>query len=188
VDFMTTASVLMVPGLSSSGPGHWQSQWEAKHPEYGRVQQENWDTPRCLDWVNALRAAIYSTRSGPVVLAGHSLGCVTIVHYAMEHADGGGRVKAAFLVAPTDVEAPTFPPGSIGFRPMPLCKLPFQSVVVASSNDPYVSLERAESFACAWGSRFVKVLNAGHINTVSGHGPWPEGEVWLQELASSAST
>jgi uncharacterized protein len=135
------ASVLLVPGLHNSGPEHWQSIWQGKHPEYHRVQQENWDTPRCSDWIRTLHAVICSIGEGPVVLAGHSLACATIAHYAAKHADDEGRVAAAFLVAPSDVEAPTYPPGSSGFNPMPLRKLPFRSVVVTSIDDPYVTLE-----------------------------------------------
>ena len=86
------------------------------------------------------------------------------------------------IVAPSDVEAPTYPPGSTGFDPMPLQKLPFRSVVVTSIDDPYVTVERAEFFAHAWGSRLIKIANAGHINAASGYGPWPDGEQWLAEL------
>jgi predicted alpha/beta hydrolase family esterase len=177
----TLAAVLLVPGLSNSGPAHWQSLWQAKHPEYHRVQQADWETPRCDDWIRSLHACILQIEI-PVVLAGHSLACTTIAHYAAKYADGEGRVAAAFLVAPSDVEAPTYPPGSTGFTPMPLRKLPFRSVVVASMDDPYVTLERAEFFARSWGSRLIKIAKAGHINTASGHGLWPEGEQWLEQL------
>jgi predicted alpha/beta hydrolase family esterase len=178
----TLASVLLVPGLANSGPEHWQSLWGAIHPEYHRVQQTDWETPRCTDWVQTLHASICKIGKSPVVLAGHSLACATIAHYATKHFDGEGRVAAAFLVAPSDVEAPTYPPGSTGFDPVPLQKLPFRSVVVASTDDPFVTLERAEFFARSWGSRLIKITKAGHINTASGHGPWPEGEKWLEEL------
>jgi uncharacterized protein len=116
------------------------------------------------------------------VLAAHSLGCVTVAHYAAIHGDGEGRVAAAFLVAPTNVDAPTFPPGSTGFNPMPLRKLPFRSIVVASTNDPYVTVDRAEFFARSWESRLITIANAGHINSASGYGLWPEGEAWLEQL------
>ena len=178
----TLASVLLLPGLSNSGHVHWQSLWQAKHPEYHRVEQEDWDTPRCSDWIRTLHAAICSIGKGPVVLVGHSLACATIAHYAAQHADDEGRVAAAFLVAPSDVEAPTYPPGSSGFNPMPLRKLPFHSVVVASTDDPFVTLERAEFFAHSWGSRLIKIAKAGHINAASGYGPWSDGEQWLAEL------
>jgi serine hydrolase len=177
----TLASVLFLPGLSNSGPVHWQSLWQAKHPAYRRVQQADWETPRCEDWVRTLHACILQIES-PVLLAGHSLACATIAHYAAKYADSKGRVTAAFLVTPSDVEAPTYPPGSTGFNPMPLQKLPFHSVVVASTDDPYVTLERAEFFAHSWGSRLIKIANAGHINAASGYGPWPDGEQWLAEL------
>jgi len=176
------APVLIIPGLYNSGPEHWQSLWCGKHPEYHRVEQKDWDTPRCADWVRAIHDAIGSIPDGPVVLAAHSLACATIAHYAAEHGDAQGRIAAAFLVAPTDVEAPSFPLGTTGFAPVPLRKLPFCSVVIASSDDPYARLDRAELFARSWGSRFLHIGNAGHINTASGHGWWPEGEAWLEEL------
>jgi len=63
---------------------------------------------------------------------------------------------------------------------MPSRKLPFHSVVVTSTDDPYVTLERV--FAHSWGSRLIKIAKAGHINTASGYGPWSDGEQWLAEL------
>jgi predicted alpha/beta hydrolase family esterase len=178
----TLASVLLLPGLFNSGPEHWQSLWQRKHPEYHRVEQTDWETPHCTDWVQTLHASICSIGNGPVVLAGHSLACATIAHYAAKHADCQGRVAAAFLVAPSDVEAPTYPPGSSGFNPIPLQKLPFRSVVVASADDPYLTPERAEFFARCWGSRLIKIARAGHINATSGYGQWPEGEALIEQL------
>jgi len=68
------------------------------------------------------------------------------------------------------------------FAPMPLVRLPFPSVVVASSDDPYVTPGRAAAFARAWGSRLVTLTRAGHVNTDSGFGPWDEGRRLLEEL------
>jgi hypothetical protein len=61
-------------------------------------------------------------------------------------------------------------------------RLPFPSVVIASTDDPYVTLHRAEAFAAAWGSELINIGRAGHINAASGHGPWPQGEAWLEKL------
>jgi len=44
-------------------------------------------------------------------------------------------------------------------------------VLVASSDDPYCTMQRASDFAEAWGSEFVSAGEAGHINVESGHGP-----------------
>jgi len=177
----TSASVLILPGLFNSGPEHWQSLWHAKHPEYHRLEQQDWETPRCADWVSMLAAAIQKIE-GPVVLAGHSSACALVGHYAAQHGDGNGRVAAAFLVGPSDTEGPNYPVGPTGFDPMPLQKLPFRSLVVTSTDDPYVTLDRAKLFASSWGSRLITLENAGHINAASGYGSWPEGLKWLEEL------
>jgi DNA-binding transcriptional MocR family regulator len=49
-------SVLLIPGLWSSGPQHWQTHWEAKHPDWRRVQQRDFNRA-------ALIAATASVRS-----------------------------------------------------------------------------------------------------------------------------
>ena len=79
---------------------------------------------------------------GPVVFAAHSLGCALVAHWAASSKQLT-RVRGALLVAPSDVEAPSYPAGTVGFAPMPLRKLPFSSIVVASSDDEYVAPERA---------------------------------------------
>jgi hypothetical protein len=65
---------------------------------------------------------------------------------------------------------------------MPLIRLPFPSVVVASTDDPHVTVERARAFATAWGSWLTLVENAGHLNSASGLGDWPAGYALLEEL------
>ena len=65
---------------------------------------------------------------------------------------------------------------------MPLEKLPFNSMVVASTNDHVVSLKRAEFFADCWGSELVVLEKAGHIEPKSGYGAWEEGLDLLKQL------
>jgi hypothetical protein len=168
--------VLMVPGFTGSGPGHWHSLWQRDRPRWSRVEQRDWDRPEPIAWETTLDETI---RSGdePVVLAAHSLGCVTVARWAGRGQIG--RVAGAFLVAPSDVEAPTAPREVVGFAPIPLRPLPFPAVVVASADDPLVSMARARLFADAWGAQLITIGNAGHINTASGHGPWPEGLAML---------
>jgi serine hydrolase len=59
---------------------------------------------------------------------------------------------------------------------------------VASTNDEYVTIDRARAFADAWGSRLVLIGDAGHINGASGYGPWPEGEEMLFAFAKSPAS
>jgi len=175
---------LILPGLYNSGPAHWQSRWEAAHAGWRRVNQDDWERPRCADWVARLEDAILATPDA--VLVAHSSSCALVAHWA--GTGGSGRVRAALLVAPSDTEAASYPAGPTGFAPMPLARLPFPSVVVASTNDQYVTLERARTFADGWGSRLVTVGDAGHINGESGLGDWPEGLALLQELRGSSGS
>ncbi|HSP13560.1 MAG TPA: alpha/beta hydrolase [Thermoanaerobaculia bacterium] len=175
---MNETAVLILPGLYNSGPEHWQSRWEAAKPSFRRVNQDDWERPRCADWIARLDAAVRATPDA--VLVAHSSSCALIAHWVA--GKPSGRVHGAMLVAPSDPEAPSYPAGPTGFAPMPLRRFPFPSVVVASTNDPYVTSQRARQFAEAWGSRFVSIGNAGHINSQSGLGDWPAGFAILQEL------
>jgi predicted alpha/beta hydrolase family esterase len=173
---MTT--VLLVPGLGNSGSQHWQTKW-AEHYRYPRVEQHDWEQPVCTDWVQALHEAIGQV-NGEVILVAHSLGCSTVAHWAKQFPQGA--VVGALLVAPADVDRPDFPPEVTGFAPMPLQPLPFPSMVVASSNDEYVTLPRATDFAAAWDSLLVNVGELGHLNSDSNLGEWPEGHKLLMQL------
>ena len=73
------------------------------------------------------------------------------------------------------------------WSPIPLQKLPFPSVLLASSNDPFCPLERARYFADAWGSELIEVGPRGHLNAESSLGDWPEAHLHLQRLACSGS-
>ncbi|MES3020812.1 MAG: alpha/beta hydrolase [Pseudomonadota bacterium] len=165
--------VLILAGLWNSGPEHWQTQWEGRHPDWTRVPHRDWNNPDCGEWVAELDAAIAACE-GPPVLVAHSLGCVLVAQWA--RSGSALKVAGAFLVAPSDVDAPSYPLDTNGFAPMPMEPLPFPSIVVASANDPYVDINRAREFAKAWGSSCEEIGPAGHVNGASGHGPWPEGE------------
>ena len=179
-----TVTMLMVPGLGNSGPEHWQSIWEHKTPGVCRVQQQDWARPIPDAWVHTLHQTI-STIHSPVVLVGHSAGTMAIVYWAARFQQ---PIHGALLVAPVDYEAqsPNLPPrdvlDEIGWTPVPRHPLPLPSILVASTTDPWISLTRAEYFAQQWGCQFVNIGDAGHINAVTGFGPWPEGEALLQKL------
>ncbi len=177
-----TIPVLTIPGLWNSGPEHWQTHWEARHPSMQRLQQRDFDQPDRSEWVATLEYAVRNSETPPV-LAAHSLGCALVAQWAEDC--GGDGVLGAFLVAPSDVEAPDYPIEGRSFSEMPRTRLPFPSVVIASTNDAYVSIERAHRFATDWGSRLLLIGEAGHINADAGYGPWPEGEAMLLEFCKS---
>lgn len=170
--------VLVIPGFGGSGPAHWQSRWEQAEPAFSRVGQADWDHPILSEWVANLEAAVRA--AGPdVVLVAHSLGCLTVAHWAAgEHSP----VRGALLVAVPDPAGASFPAQAEGFGALPAQPLPFLSVVVASSDDPYGGLDFARRWARLWGSRLEEIGPAGHINADSGLGDWAAGRAWLDGL------
>jgi uncharacterized protein len=178
-------TALILPGLSSSGPEHWQTHWEQADPTCRRVEQAEWETPRCADWVTTLDDAV-ALSGDSVALVAHSSACALVAQWARDAAaENLAKVRGALLVAPSDPEGPNFPDGPTGFAPMPMAPLPFPSIVVASRDDPYVTLERAREYAGAWGSELVDLGDAGHINAASGLGTWAVGYGLLQRLRTA---
>lgn len=172
---MNPTSIIIVPGWRDSGPGHWQSLWTEGLPQARRVVQDDWITPTRNAWVGTLEKTVLAAPH-PVVIVAHSLGCIATTHLGPEAA---ARIQGALLVAPADPERRAI---LNDFAPVPCAQLLYRSVVVASSNDPYCPIRLAGAYARAWGSEFVRMQQAGHINVESGHGEWPLGWALLQSL------
>jgi predicted alpha/beta hydrolase family esterase len=174
-----TAPVLVLPGYGDSGPQHWQTRWQAADPTWRRVVQRDWMNPSLDEWREALDHAVAACERPPILVA-HSLACALVAHWAPR---ARHRAAGALLVAPADADMVAFFIEAVAsFAPVPLDPLPFPSIVVASTDDMYVSVARAETFAHAWGARFVVIGAAGHINSDAGYGEWPEGRRLLNEL------
>jgi predicted alpha/beta hydrolase family esterase len=173
--------ILLVPGYQNSGPGHWQSLWEATMPGARRVEMPNWEHPHREAWVEALDdAVLHAIHEGaPPLLVAHSLGCLAVVHWARRHQR---PVHGALLVAPPDVEREDTLEVLKEFAPIPLFALPFPARLVASSDDPHASIERSRFWADAWRTSFTDIGPRGHINGASGFGEWPRGEALLAEM------
>lgn len=170
---ISETDILLVPGYGKTLPGHWILRWQDKMDTARVVKQKELHRPSKKDWLDTLVSEVDAARR-PVVLVGHSLGCILIAHGAHALKD---KVKGAYLVAPSDWDreglVEEFDGGD--FKPIPKDPLPFTAHLVASRNDPYCDYERAEAFSKAWGTTFQDAGEAGHINLESGHGPWPEG-------------
>jgi len=172
------SSVFILPGLGNSEEQHWQSLWERQF-HFKRIQQKEWDTPVCDDWIKTIDEIICQYQLDKVILVGHSLACATVAYWATKY---NRKIKGALLVGPSDTEAATYPPGTTGFAPVPLQPLPFRSIVVASTDDYYVTIDRAKLFAEKWGSQFTNIGPAGHINVEAGFGKWDQGIEFLRQL------
>ena len=173
---------LIVPGWHGSSDDHWQTHWQNSLPNSARVEQADWLTPRHEDWIAALAEAI-AADSTPVILIAHSLGCITVAHWAQRAPQSLlSQVRGALLVAPADVERPACAPALRNFAPIPDQTLPFASQVVSSDNDPAVSAPRAMELALKWGAEIGIISGAGHINVKSGHHRWEQGFAYLYRL------
>ena len=174
---MTT--LLIVPGWQGSGPDHWQSLWESEMPEAIRVEQEDWEKPVLVVWLANLKAAV--DKYPDSILVTHSLGCILLAHFVDRYPESA--IRAAMIVSPPDTEE-IAPIEDVlrDFAPIPRRRFPFPSVVVASEDDPYITITRARFFATRWGAGFIDVGRKGHINAESNLGDWPQGKAILKEL------
>lgn len=179
---LSEADILIIPGIGNSGPGHWQQRWAERFANGRIVEQDDWDHPHLDAWVPRIeREIMMATR--PVVLVAHSLGVSAAVHTAQRLRDT--KVRGAFLVSPPDHEGdlPEYVAREIrSFAGVPRDPLPFPSMLVVSTTDPFGSVEHGVDKATAWGSDLHLQNNAGHINVASGHGPWPEGLLMFTRL------
>ena len=179
-------TILTVPGLGNSGPAHWQTLWERDHADTVRADLGMWDRPHRNSWVTKLDQAIRTARA-PVILVAHSLGCQAVAWWAaLSGQPYGWPVAGALLVAPADVDRHDAPAELAGFAPSPKTLLPFPSLLVASSDDVWITHARARSLAAQWGSRFVDAGPLGHINAASGIGDWAEGRDLLDRLIGAS--
>lgn len=179
-------TTLIVPGFHGSEAAHWQSWLEARQPGACRVSEVDWEAPVLARWAARVRAAI-DAAPHPVWLVAHSFGCLASLVAAAERPD---RVAGALLVAPADPQR--FSPLGLQSDPaalaesiaplLPQSPLAFPSVVVASSNDPWLKLTVAAYWAERWRSQLINLGPAGHVNVDSGYGAWPQGLALLNAM------
>lgn len=165
---------LIVPGLRGSGPDHWQAWWHAVEPDTVWVEQADWNAPELDRWAERIAEAL-QVQTQPAWIVAHSFGVLAAVRAAAWVPD---RVAGAFLVAPAD-------PGKFGVTELLPRSLAFPSLMVASSNDPWMGLLNAAYWANLWRSHFVNLGHVGHINPDSGFGPWIEGRVMFKKFTRS---
>lgn len=187
---VTEATILIVPGLRDHVPEHWQTLLEQSVPGARSVPPLRVDGLNCAARVEAIEAALAAI-DGPVILVAHSAGVLMVAHWAarFQRAD-----MAALLVTPPDLAASwpaNYPqPETLrenGWTPLPRERLPFPSIVCASSNDHLASLEAVRSMAADWGSELVELGEVGHLNPAAGYGPWPQAIELIAQLKAHAA-
>lgn len=168
---MTAPRLLIVPGLRDSGPAHWQSWLQAGDRDAQRVQQRDWAAPDLDGWAERIEATLDRAGPRPWVAAAHSFGCLALARYLARNPDSA--IQAALLVAPAD-------PARFGVEPLlPRRALPIPTTLVGSETDPWMSAIAARVWAQRWGSRWINLGDAGHINAEAGFGPLPLAWRWV---------
>jgi uncharacterized protein len=170
--------ILIQPGYSGSDTDHWQTHWERESTHFERITQRDWLHPRAEEWADTIEKYVKG-RTEEIIVVAHSMGCLALAYWAQRTKL---RIKGALLVAPPDIENSRIKPHIEGFERIKPQPLPFRSILVASRNDEYISLEKAEELANTWGCEFVDIGEKGHINSNSNIGNWPEGKAYLYKL------
>ncbi|NNC10928.1 serine hydrolase family protein [Planctomonas sp. JC2975] len=168
--------IVIVPGIDDSPHDHWQSIWqESLGPTAVRIAPASFIDPDEEDWI----AAIDRVAGADDLLVAHSLGCLATASWIAR----GGRAAGAFLVAPPDENGPAFPTTATGFA-APRRPLAIPSVIVASEDDPYSSLEHLAELGEWWRAPVITVGPHGHLNRASRLGEWDEGRRLLTAFAA----
>lgn len=197
--------LLIVPGLHGSSTDHWQSRLEREHPGSVRIRLDDWGRADLDRWSAAIAQAMaeadqadWTARQRPVasvadpstryrnalssaqtvmpttwVAVAHSFGCLALARHLLVH--GGAGVAAALMVAPANPDRFQVPEGLLDHR------LPVDSSLVFSRNDPWMSAADARYLGDRWGSDLVDAGEAGHINPASGHGSLPLARLWVDQ-------
>lgn len=179
---MTPAIVL--PGIDGSGADHWQTVWEAQDPSLVRFRPASWDHPELDDWVMALEAAVEAAPAPPLLVV-HSLACLLVAHWAARSAR---PIRGAFLVSVPDPKSPPFPPAARSFAEPPRRRFPFPALIVASTNDPFGTIEYSRSRAEEWGAGYVVAGAYGHMNGASGLGEWTQGKALFEAFKAGTGS
>ena len=162
--------LVIVPGLHGSGAEHWQSWLHGQIDGAVRVVQDEWGVPDLERWSERVAATVVGLGPGPHVIVAHSFGCLASVRAAAQ--DPAPGIAQLLLVAPAEPER------FDAAQRLPQAPLAMPSCVVASDNDPWMSATRAQAWAQRWGSHWINLGNAGHINVASGFGPFPLAREW----------
>lgn len=172
--------ILILPGLNNSGSQHWQTTWQGRRVDALRLEPASWNAPELDDWMVALSRSIEASAVPPILVA-HSMGCLLSVNWAIHHRSNLS-IRGAFLVAPPNFKRREFPAPS--FTQIPESPVPYPTLVVASTNDPYCPIGVATELAKSWEAGFVSVGERGHISTEPGNGDWQEGWNLLEAFAA----
>ena len=175
---------LLIPDFGGVTARHWLARWQRRHEHFRLLDMAEAEDGGRNSWLSRLDQQVGLVRT-PVILVAHGAGALAVAWWAaLLGKRAARRVAGALLVAPPDPERAGADERIRRFAPLPTAMLPFPSIVVASANDPHVSVDRAREMAGEWVSDFYDIGPAGHLGPDAKLGYWPAGERLLDILMS----
>lgn len=173
--------VLLLHGWGGSDFPHWQS-WLAGEiaKDYGTVKFlkfSDFNMPKLDVWMDELQLALEDFQ--PDIVVCHSLANTLWMHLC--NTQTLKEIQKLYLVAPPTLSCKIEELQE--FFPVEISQNLYaqNTLLIASTNDPYMDIEEAKSLANTLNIPMKIVENAGHINADSGYGQW---QWMLKELRS----
>lgn len=175
--------VLLLHGWGGSDYPHWQA-WLASElaRDYGQVsffEFSNYDFPNLQVWSNEL--VDHLDQFKPDIVICHSLANTLWFHLCNNNAIST-KIQKLFLVAPPSMSCDIEELKSFFPLKTPLKLNSQESLLITSTNDPYLTVEEANTLQKELKIEMKVIDNGGHINTDSGYGKWP----WILEKVKSS--
>ncbi|GGP42935.1 RBBP9/YdeN family alpha/beta hydrolase [Saccharothrix coeruleofusca] len=186
---MSLPHVLLLHGLTGSGPTHWQNWLAGELARHGAQvdlpEFSSPDAPELDVWLAELRGHLAAAPpSSERVVAAHSLGSLLWLHHAAADPDPALRVDRVLLVAPPSPHF-TGEPLIADFLDCPLDPAAVRAAagdtrLVVGQDDPYCTLEQARELAAALRVELDVIAGGAHLNVAAGYGPWPAVFKWVR--------
>jgi len=167
--------VFIIHGWEGSPQGNWfpwvKAELEEHNFESIILEMPNSNFPIQERWLEKMQEVITHPNER-TFLIGHSLGCVSILHYLetlKEHQEVGGIILVAGFSESlgTIPEIENFFKKQICYEKIKLhCK---KFIIINSDNDPAVPIKRGELLRDKFNAKFIVLKKAGHINRKSGY-------------------
>jgi len=172
--------VLILHGWGGSDYPHWQS-WLAGEiaREYGTVSFPLLDNPHFPNknrQTRQVQTLLGEFRPDTVIC--HSL--ANVIWFHLCHAGEIAPVRRLLLVAPPSSGCQIKTIRHFFPYPIPENLFASESMLVTSTNDPYLTPEEAAALQKALGIEMKILENAGHINAESRYGRWEWVLDWVK--------
>jgi predicted alpha/beta hydrolase family esterase len=173
--------VLILHGWGGSDFPHWQSHLAAHIAQnYGTVSfplLENCHFPSKNRWVRQVKDLL--KRFQPTTVVCHSL--ANTVWFWLCEEQAIERVERLFLIAPPSLNTEEKSIKSFFPAPMPQQLYADEVFMIASDNDPWMSIDEAKKVAAYYHIALEVISDGGHLNSDSGYGKWESLEQRIVE-------